>query len=381
MALLCLSIAMSAIVSIEPALTDIFFVGFLTMALLLNQLYFSKSALFGLFLIVLFILMNFISFFQVTSISMSIPYIIITIYMTIMWFGIVGFGGFFGVRVLTQLTKIYYYVGIITAIAALLVYFRIIPYYDGFFMFERVKLFFKDPNVLGPFLVFPAVYAIAKFEEKKKFVYIIAFFIIASGVVLSFSRAAWLNLVLSIVIFLLLPKFKWRRNRIKVAAVFLGLVVIGLAIISTNTNLQNQFSERLGIQHYDAERFNSQKDASMIGFTDPLGNGPGQSEVLLAIAPHNLFARLLIENGIFGVTSFILLIISALTMAFKGIKNSRKFRYYYMMIFSTIIGQCVNSMFIDTLHWRHLWLLIALAWIPYNKEEEEHEDRSINHQV
>lgn len=381
MGLLMLSIATSAFVSVEPAPTDIFFILFLALAIVLNQLYFSKSAMFGLFLVVLFLLMNFISFFFVTSISMSIPYIVITIYMAVMWIGVVGFGGYCGVSSLKNISSIYYFVGLITAVVAIAVYFRIIPYYEEFFLFERVKLFFKDPNVLGPFLIFPALYAISKYEEQKKMIYMFSFFIITSGVILSFSRAAWLNLAVAILVYLFLPKFKEKRGRLKVVAVFIFLLIAGLALITTNTKLQTQFTERLGIQHYDAERFNSQKDASLIGFTDPLGNGPGQSEVLLDIAPHNLFARLLIENGLLGVTSFILLIVSAIVMAFKGVINSGEYRYYYMIIFSTIIGQIVNSLFIDTLHWRHLWLIVALAWIPYKTKEENHENCSTDYKI
>ncbi len=36
----------------------------------------------------------------------------------------------------------------------------------------------------------------------------------------------------------------------------------------------------------------------------------------------------------------------------------------YFVIFASLIGLAFNSFFVDTLHWRHFWLLLALAWVP-----------------
>lgn len=365
--LLTLSIGTSAIVTVEPAPTDVLLILTICIAALFNQLYFNNSIMLGFFLVMSFLAINMLSFFWVVSPEKAMSYVAITIYMAFMWSGVVGLGGVYGVKLLQLITKVYFYIGLATALLALVTYFHLIPYYEAFFMFDRVKLLFKDPNVLGPYLVFPALYAIAKFEEKGKVLYFISFFMITSGIIVCFSRAAWLNLFVSIIVFLVLLQFKRQRKTMRLIWMFLVLGIVAFTVIYTNDTLKTQFTERLGLQQYDTERFNSQKNASIIGITDPLGKGPGQSELLLEIAPHNLFARLLIENGLLGVLTFVVFVIASLVSAFQSMKQSAHFTYYYMIVMSAIIGQCVNSLFIDTLHWRHFWLLLALAWIPYKR--------------
>ncbi len=42
---------------------------------------------------------------------------------------------------------------------------------------------------------------------------------------------------------------------------------------------------------------------------------------------------------------------------------------------SSLFGVLLNSFVIDTLHWRHFWLLLALPWVPLGgPSHEDHSD-------
>jgi len=70
----------------------------------------------------------------------------------------------------------------------------------------RFHGFFKDPNVLGPFLTLPAAFWFEKYlkSQRKSILYLFISTILMLGVVMTFSRAAWLNIFFAILILLLL---------------------------------------------------------------------------------------------------------------------------------------------------------------------------------
>jgi hypothetical protein len=74
--------------------------------------------------------------------------------------------------------------------------------------------------------------------------------------------------------------------------------------------------------------------------------------------------RVLSENGFVGLISFVAFILICLG---RGLIMGWKTRdEYWQKIFfvasACILGHIVNSGVVDTLHWRHFWLLLALPW-------------------
>lgn len=78
----------------------------------------------------------------------------------------------------------------------------------------RFQGFFKDPNVLGPFLAIPLAFWFEKYlkSQRKNISYLFISLILILGVVMTFSRAAWLNIFFTIFILLLL---NFRRISVK----------------------------------------------------------------------------------------------------------------------------------------------------------------------
>ncbi len=132
------------------------------------------------------------------------------------------------------------------------------------------------------------------------------------------------------------------------------------------------FQSRLSFQGYDESRFSTQKEAFIVGLKNPLGIGPGQSEYIFQIAPHSLYARIITENGILSLVLFIFFLSISIRKAFQSYKQSYdEISVYFLIICASLIGLTFNSVFIDTLHWRHFWLILALSWCAPLKRRDD----------
>ena len=365
-----LSMLTSSYVIIEPAPTDLLLILATMLAIILKRIYFSKETLLGMLILFGFIIANFISTWLAYEAMEGISYFIITLYLIVTWIGLVGFGEIYRSR-LAESIMLFYTVGaFFTALVAIGVYFAVIPSNPDWFLFERIKMFFKDPNVFGPYFVLPTLYMLGLVEQKRRGLYFVLLLLFVGAVLISFSRAAWLNLAIAIAVYYVLPRVKlanWRSG----ITFYLGIVAIAAtAIILQNQTLLTQFTERASIQNYDNERFASQEAAWHEGVISPLGSGPGQSEILLTIAPHNVYARIFFENGWLGLLTLILFLVATLIICARKF-HSASYGYVYRICFAVIVGHIINGFFIDTLHWRHFWIVLALAWIPLGGEKNE----------
>ena len=80
------------------------------------------------------------------------------------------------------------------------------------------------------------------------------------------------------------------------------MILIPLAIGALAvTDLGEYFWSRLSFQGYDADRFGAQRLAIDVSGTKLLGIGPGQwTWPRYHTDTHNLYLRILVENGVFG---------------------------------------------------------------------------------
>src|SRR6478752_9520543 len=89
----------------------------------------------------------------------------------------------------------------IASLSAIGGYFNLVPGgHDLLTLYDRARGTFKDPNVLGAFLILPALFVLqnvvtARFG--KAFRSAIAFGIMSLAILLAFSRAAWGGLILT----------------------------------------------------------------------------------------------------------------------------------------------------------------------------------------
>ena len=121
--------------------------------------------------------------------------------------------------------------------------------------------------------------------------------------------------------------------------------------------------ERAALQDYDTQRFDTQASGLEVAAEHPFGIGPGQFERISELSAHSTYVRSLAEEGVLG--AFVILGLVVLTLGFAARNVALGVDTYGIGSAGLLAAWCgllVNSFFVDTLHWRHLWLVAALIW-------------------
>ncbi len=234
----------------------------------------------------------------------------------------------------------------------------------------RARGLFKDANVFGPFMVPAALIMIEEILRPRllkigtilKTSILLLLFV---GVIFSFSRAAWLNLGIGTVVMIGMLVLR-REGGARLALVLSVVAFAGFATAATVvlTGSDSFLEERASLQQYDNERFGAQEAGLRLAQEKPLGIGPGQFEPVVQYGAHSTYVRVFAEEGVFGLLAFLVLAVGTLGLA---ISNAAAGRSAYGIGSAALLGAWVgliaNSFFVDTLHWRHLWLVAALIWV------------------
>jgi O-antigen ligase len=363
---LFLTMSLSSIVLIEPSPYDLFLCLFILFGCIYSLYGFHSTLILPSFFLLFFLLANLLSAFFAKNDGGAFFYFIITVYLVVSWIAIVGASFRYKNKIINTIFKGYVVAALISVTIGAIAFFFHSPVTETFLQFGRIRSLFKDPNVFGPFLVPAALFALYKTESSsfwKRWSYFGIFLFFLMGILLSFSRAAWGNCLLALGCYFLLLGNVSVKRRISTLVIF-SLAGTFLLIYLANTPLiENLLTQRLTLQHYDSDRFATQRAAFESGFANLFGLGPGQSEENFEISTHSLYARIFTENGIIGFISFCSFLVLSMTQALKRtFRSSCQTRGLYAIIFSSLAGAAFNSIFIDTLHWRHFWLVLALAW-------------------
>ncbi len=360
--------ALSSVVLIEPAPYDLLLVMLIGIAIVCQYARYVSHHFWPVLCLLLFVETNLISLFFVQDMEQASYYLLITLYCMITFTGIIGIASFYGIVLLPYAFYAYTIAALLVVIPGIIAYVLQGSILDLFLWEGRVKGLFKDPNVFGPFLVPPVLYALWKIGRKGQrtgqiVVWVVIFIILTLGILLSFSRAAWGQFILAAGIYFLLMNDASTR-RMKTLVILTMVFVPVLIYVIMQTSIGDLFYERLGIQHYDQTRFQKQEDSLEFMLAYPLGFGPGQSEHFLNHSTHNLFIRMISENGVFGCLFFCLFCLMTLVRSFYMSKySSIASSGYFIIITASLLGIFLNSLFIDTMHWRHFWFLLALPWM------------------
>ncbi|ETR75365.1 LpsH [Afipia sp. P52-10] len=254
-------------------------------------------------------------------------------------------------------------------------YFGLIPGgYDLFTLYGRAKGTFKDPNVLGAFLILPALVTlqsvlIDRLSKAMRSGVILS--IISLAILLSFSRAAWGQLVATsafvVVIMFLMSKSQNQRLRIvlltclAVAALALLLVIL-LSLDSTS----NLFRERASLeQSYDSGRFGRFGRhilGAQMALDLPFGIGPLQFTRYFPEDTHNSFLNAFMSGGWIAGVCYPALVLTTVIFGLRYLFVEVPWRRGYIAVLAAFLGTVAESFIIDTDHWRHFFLLIGAMW-------------------
>jgi hypothetical protein len=233
----------------------------------------------------------------------------------------------------------------------------------------RVKGLFEDPNVFGPFMVVPAVIVAGELLEPRLLrmrpAFKAALFVLfGAGVLFAFSRAAWLNAAVAFATMLIVYALR-RGGGTKAFYLLIAFVsaVAVLAVALAVTGSVDFLEERARFQTYDVQRFGAQRSGVELAARYPFGIGPGQFEDFVTISAHSLYVRALAEQGVLGLVVVVAIVIATLAFATANAVAGRDtYGVGSAPLLAAWAGIVVNSAFVDTVHWRHFWLVAGLIW-------------------
>lgn len=235
----------------------------------------------------------------------------------------------------------------------------------------RVSVFYADPVVYGAFLV-PSLFIFAyltSFSETKEryIIYTSITLLIFANLILSGSRGAWLNfLVGGLLLFILHRPFHQiavivKTAALSIVAILVAVVLIYVVPLGDRTYYAATMEYRY--QASDGPRLAHLQTVPMLILDRSiheiiLGSGSGQYEraSVNGFSAHNLYLRLLYEQGVLGLLLF---------LAFLGIllKKLIRLRRTKPLVATLLIaiaaGMLVQGLVVDVLHWRHFWFMIA----------------------
>lgn len=362
-----LGVLLLAAVRIEPAPSDLVFGVVIAVALATWRFELQRVPLSITLLLSSFLALNLLASFDVIDPVRAVTFFGITLYLT--GFGLWLAGYVRSTRRARLVLSAYLAAGVLSAALACVALFAPFPGSGVFVTGPRAQGLFKDPNVFGPFLV-PA--ALVLMEETvaprllrlRPATKLVLLSIVAAGILFSFSRAAWLNFAVgAAVLFAVLALRRGGARRVlTLMAVVLTAAAALFAAVAATSSLAF-LEERAGLQVYDTQRFGAQLSGLELAAEYPLGIGPGQFERVSEISAHSTYVRALAEEGILGL--LVVLGLMLLTLGFAARNAALGVDTYGIgsaALFAAWCGVLANSVFVDTLHWRHLWLLAALIW-------------------
>jgi hypothetical protein len=265
---------------------------------------------------------------------------------------------------------------VIASLAGIAGYFNLVPGgYDLLTLYSRARGTFKDPNVLGAFLIFPALLALQGMMIAENFGKALraalALGVIALAVLLSFSRAAWGQLAgtgaIMLFLMFLTSRSPAQRMRIVVlAAVAVAMAAVAVAVILSLDSVSALFKERASFdQSYDTGRF-GRFGRHALGFAMaldlPLGIGPLQFSKFFPEDTHNSFLNAFMSGGWIGGVTYPALVFTTVALALRNVFVATPWQRPYLALFAAFMGTVAESAIIDTDHWRHYFLMLGMVW-------------------
>ena len=363
------------LVFVEPSPYEVSFVLVLPVAFMAGMgIYRSTLGLLALF--VAFIPFAMISAFQarVLPVSDEIIFVVVTAFLLLTSYFVANYVAEQTARRMRLVMNAYTFAALLSAVIGTLAYLGLMPAADTFLLYGRAKAMFNDPNVFGPFLILPAMYALQRVllgTGRRALWAGMVYMVLFVGVFASFSRAAWGHFAFSSLIVLVLCFWLEARAHDKVRIMILSLVGVGMLAVALGGLLSipavnKLFEARAASQNYDSGetgRFGRQGYAWELAISNPLGIGPREfSFMRVSELPHNVYVNVLHAYGWGGGAVYYLLVILTLWRGIASLTKPSPYRLMMIPLIATYTMLVGESAIIDSDHWRHYFLLVGLIW-------------------
>jgi hypothetical protein len=245
---------------------------------------------------------------------------------------------------------------------------------EMFTLYGRAAGGFKDPNVFGPFLIFPLtvlVYRTMTRPLSRGWLSGALALYLVLGVLLSFSRAAWGLAVLAPVMVAALVFLNERRSAVRASYVAMSIGTLmfcgaALAAALSIDEVAELFSWRAQlVQDYDAGpagRFTNHIAGFNLMLERPLGLGALEFGKQFGADEHNIWLKTLTTYGWLGFAAFLTLVLWTLIATFPLIFRTASYQPVLQAAYVVFLGHVLIGAVIDINHWRHVYLLLGILW-------------------
>lgn len=351
---------------VDPAPADGVFVVVMAVAFATRRFHLSAVPRPVLAMLAVFAALNVMASIQVVDEERAIVFFGTTAYLALFAIWLAGYTN--SRRRALLLVRAYLASAVISSVVGVLALLGALPGAELLTESDRSRAFFQDPNVFGPFLIPPALILIEEIIRPRLLparlvtkASLLAVLLV--GILFSYSRGAWVNLGIALVVLGLILSL---RGGARTAATLFAVTALTAAVIATvvvATGSGDFLAERARPQTYDTDRFSGQRAGLRPAAEYPFGAGPGQFESVAHISAHSTYARALGEQGYPGLLTLLALLGFTL---FAALRNAVAGRGTHGIGSAALLaawcGLLANSAVIDTLHWRHLWVVAALIW-------------------
>jgi len=372
---IAIGLLLMGIVRFEPAPPDIAFAVIMSVAAMTGRFRLNRVPLVLRWIVGLLLIVNLLSMMDVVNTSVALRFLFITVYLVIFSVWLTGYVDRPSRARLVVVTWLV--IGVASAIISAAALNLPVP--GRSFILgsvdnsQRASGFFKDPNVFGPFLIpialilleqriAPRSPRLLRMRGSTTWLCLLA---LTLGILLAYSRAAWLNFGLALLIMLAASAMRRKGARRALRALSALLLIGGAtAVILSATGSIGFLEHRAQLhQSYDNGRFAAQHLGWELGWTHPVGIGPGQFESYSPVAAQSTFVRVFSEQGPVALLLWVAMLLVTLVLAVRNVAAGRDtYGIGSAALLGAWCGLILNSTVVDTLHWRHMWVVAALIW-------------------
>lgn len=368
---LFVTVLTSSIAFIEPAPHD-----GLMMVLLVTcvgaRVGFDRKLIPLLLLIVLWLVGGLMSLVQVGDQTKAIQYAGTSIYLgtAAVMFACLFCDG--NLARLAILRRGYILAALIATAAGYIGFFHLLPGAEIFLDNDRVSATFKDPNVYGPFLIFPIVWLLVSLLVRGvRLLDITVLMVLLGGLLLSFSRGAWTHFVIStalgiVIVFAVTPDPRMRARIVVLGLLGAAVVALLLVALASISSVHDMIIDRAkAIQPYDVGpggRFWLQQLALGAILDNPNGLGPFEFDRIFGLQQHNVYMQGFLVYGWLGGSAYMALVAITLALGLLMVATPTPWQYYLITAYAVFAGEALEGLIVDTDHWRHFFLMLGMVW-------------------
>ena len=375
-AVVAAALSSSCIVFSEPAIADAMMILVIVMIPVLGVVRFGKAALVNFALLAVFVALGIAGTGMSVTFDTAITHQMVTLFLATGAFVLAGYIAADPIPRFSMVFWCYAISCLVATVAAFAGYFDIVPSaFDLFTNYGRARGTFKDPNVygaaLGPAITFTA-WIMLREPAKRAYVGGFVALPLVIGLLISFSRGAWISTGLSLAILAGLTSMTSRRQ-----ADVRRLSIVGVAAIAASVvllfavfqieHVRSLFTERASLdQSYDAGpdgRFGGQEKARNLILDNPFGIGTHTfRDKFHHEEPHNVYLSMFLNAGWLGGLLYALAVVATLVIGMRAAIVNGALQGGFVVASAAFAGVAFEGFVIDSDHWRHFYILMACIW-------------------